>query len=170
MKVNTLLPLFISAGVVITAIVLGNRKVVVTNTVSGIVTTDSGTPLGGASLTLQGKTVVSDSSGYYYFSNVIKGDYALIYSSEGYEGGSRMITIHEGANTGVDVMMVQASNATATLSGRVSDANGYLQGVSVTLLGVTAITDSSGYYYFSNITPGTYPITFSKPGYVTQTL
>ncbi len=58
----------------------------------------------------------------------------------------------------------------ATLEGVVSDSLGPLQGVLVAISGIAStITDASGYYAFSNLTPGTYTITFSIYGYNTIT-
>lgn len=62
----------------------------------------------------------------------------------------------------------EAAEATASLSGRVTDTGGQpLVGVIVTMAGLTTLTDSSGYYGFTNLVPGIYLIEFSEPGYQT---
>ena len=61
---------------------------------------------------------------------------------------------------------------TGTLTGVVTDATTGLpiNGVTVSLSGVTTTTDSGGNYGFTNITPGTYTLTFTKSGYQTLTV
>jgi large repetitive protein len=61
---------------------------------------------------------------------------------------------------------------TGTLTGVVTDATTGLpiNGVTVSLSGVTTTTDSGGNYGFTNITPGTYTLTFTKAGYITVTV
>ncbi|MDD5510777.1 MAG: carboxypeptidase regulatory-like domain-containing protein [Dehalococcoidales bacterium] len=60
---------------------------------------------------------------------------------------------------------------TADLYGQVTDEQHQpLSSVVITLNGYQSSTDSNGLFIFSNIPPGTYPITFTKPGYETLTL
>lgn len=67
---------------------------------------------------------------------------------------------------------VTATTALADLSGVVSDASTGLplSGVKVTIAGVFAYTNTSGYYSFTGLTPGSYSIVFEKSGYNTLTL
>ncbi|MBA7558670.1 hypothetical protein ES708_00277 [subsurface metagenome] len=58
----------------------------------------------------------------------------------------------------------------ANLYGKVTDAEtGYpLEGVRVSINGLTTYTNGSGYYGFEGLTPGSYTITFEKEGYETE--
>jgi hypothetical protein len=83
------------------------------------------------------------------------------------------ITIAAGNNErNVEMVPAVVPPSKGTLSGVVTDATtGYpLSGVTVNLGGATTTTDSGGNYGFSNITPGTYTVTFSKSGYTSVTI
>jgi len=61
--------------------------------------------------------------------------------------------------------------AAGTLSGTVSSAGSPLVGVTVAVPGHAAMTTASdGTYTLAGVAPGTYSVTYSKPGYGTQTL
>jgi hypothetical protein len=63
---------------------------------------------------------------------------------------------------------VTITTGTATLSGIVTDGDGTpLAGVTVTVAGMTTTTDAMGYYELDAITPGTYEVDFTDPGYQT---
>lgn len=76
------------------------------------------------------------------------------------------IILVEGNNP-LNVQLVPIAAPVATLYGVVTDAQtGYaLQGVKVTLDSLVAYTDSSGYYSFTDLSPGAYSIKFEKEGY-----
>ena len=78
--------------------------------------------------------------------------------------------LHEGDNV-LDVALVPIPPPVANLSGVVTDADtGYaIEGVKVILDGLVAFTDSSGYYSFTNLSPGAYSIKFEKEGYQSAT-
>jgi len=61
---------------------------------------------------------------------------------------------------------------TGTLQGTVTDSatSAAISGATVTIVGgASATTDATGFYQFTNVTPGTYSVTASKTGYVTGT-
>lgn len=78
------------------------------------------------------------------------------------------IILIEGNNE-LNVGMVPILPPVANLYGVVTDAEtGYaIEGVKVTIDGLTAYTDSLGQYAFAGLTPGAYTITFEKEGYET---
>ncbi|MDD5510612.1 MAG: carboxypeptidase-like regulatory domain-containing protein [Dehalococcoidales bacterium] len=60
----------------------------------------------------------------------------------------------------------KAAPGTGTLSGAVGDESGDpVSGVNVTLGEMTTLTDPDGFFYFSDITTGSYPMSFIKEGY-----
>ncbi len=81
------------------------------------------------------------------------------------------ITLVEGNNV-LNVQLTPIAAPVANLYGVVTDAQtGYaLQGVKVTLDSLITYTDSSGYYSFTNLTPGAYSVKFEKEGYETKVL
>lgn len=80
------------------------------------------------------------------------------------------ITLVEGNNQ-LNVGMTPIPPPVASLYGIVTDAEtGYpIEGVKVTIDGLTTYTNASGAYAFEGLTPGGYTITFEKEGYETVT-
>ncbi len=79
------------------------------------------------------------------------------------------IVLQEGANV-LNVGLTPIPPPVANLYGVVTDAEtgARLQGVKVTIDGLTTYTDASGNYGFTGLTPGSYTITFEKEGYETE--
>lgn len=80
------------------------------------------------------------------------------------------ITIVSGANV-QNVQMVKII-VPGTLTGKVTNSvtGAALAGATVNLGGVIQTTDANGNYSFANITPGTYPLSFTLAGYTTVTI
>lgn len=78
------------------------------------------------------------------------------------------VMLHEGNNE-VNVQLTPIPPPVANLYGVVTDAQtGYpIEGVKVTIAGLTTYTNASGNYLFTELTPGSYSIEFSKDGYET---
>ncbi len=81
------------------------------------------------------------------------------------------ISVQSGQNVR-NAVLVAVIPQKGTLSGVVTDSQTGqpVAGVTVNLGGVTTITDSNGVYAFSNITPGSYELSFSKSGYTTTNI
>lgn len=75
------------------------------------------------------------------------------------------LTLYEGDNE----LNVSMAPILANLSGTVTDADTLLpiEGVKVTIQGMTAYTDVNGIYAFTGLQLGSWPITFEKAGYET---
>ena len=123
---------------------------------------DSAGGVAGVSILMGAYSATTDASGNYEILDVELGSYGLFFSKTGYNNKEVTMNLIEGNNT-LNVSRV------ATLEGIVSDSVGPLQGVLVTIGGITDVTDSTGYYGFNGLTPGNYAITFSKSGYTTVT-
>jgi len=78
------------------------------------------------------------------------------------------ITLAEGPNE-LNVALTPIPPPAANLYGVVSDdeTGDRLQGVKVTIDGLTTYTDYLGQYSFEGLAPGGYTITFEKDGYET---
>lgn len=78
------------------------------------------------------------------------------------------VTLVEGNNV-LNAQLVPLAAPVANLYGVVTDtATGYaLQGVKITIAGLTAYTNANGEYGFTRLIPGSYVITFEKSGYQT---
>jgi len=158
-------------------------------TISGIVTGNTGSgspfPLGGATIeasdgttTISTVSLTEDSVGTYTVRGLpTPGVYTLTISRPDYRTETRTVSVDTAANvTGIDA---QLQRATGSLSGNVTLAGeGALGGVTVTIAGgdteittISATTGSVGAWYVDGLPlPATYTITFSREGYVSQTL
>jgi hypothetical protein len=135
----------------------------------GTVTATGGTPLSGVSVTAEsGATTTTTADGGYTVA-MSPGTYAVTYSKSGYVSQVYSVTIGAGGTTRNDVVLAVAPT-TGSLVGTVTAVGGgVLQGVSVKVgASSPATTGAGGGYTVSGIAPGTYTITYSKSGYVSQ--
>ncbi|HET6210290.1 MAG TPA: carboxypeptidase regulatory-like domain-containing protein, partial [Jatrophihabitans sp.] len=148
-----------------------------TTALSGRVTDlNSGSGLGGASLSISGPTTASttaDASGNYSFSGIPAGSYTVTGTASGYKARSYTgVTVTSGQTTTQNLQLTTTGRVTGTVTGAGGAA---LTGATVTLQGGnlpttdTVTTDSAG-KYTSNWDPiGTYTVTCSAAGYASQT-
>jgi C1A family cysteine protease len=119
--------------------------------------------LAGATVSLAGKTVLSDALGAFSFNGVAAGTYALSAAKTGYTTSSNASFVVTG-NQSVTIPLTPVS---FTVLGVVSSASGtsLLPGAVVTFGDKSVTVPSSGIYSIS-LSAGSYPVTVSKPGYV----
>lgn len=139
--------------------------------------TDAATTSGlaSATVTLSGAgtgTATTDSNGYYTFSNLGAGTYYVTAAKTGYTSKTSPATaVTAGATATVNLTL--SVPGPVTVNGHVYSATtgAALSGVLVTLSnGSTRTTDTAGAYSFTSLTAGSYALTFSKTGYVPQTI
>jgi hypothetical protein len=145
------------------------------------VTSPSGTPLGGVTVTVGGgaspvttQTLTAGSVGTYQLSGLTTpGSYTLTFSLAGYASETVGVTLgSSGSASGVNVSLPVYSG---TITGAVSGKSGALTGVSVSVTnGVTIRTTVSssnppGGYSVSGLAPGSWSVTFSATGYLSET-
>jgi hypothetical protein len=144
-------------------------------TVSGRVANSSGQAITNALVTMTGgpnggtSTMVSNSAGYYTFSNVSSGNYILSAGLSGYTFQPSSINISvNGAPLGGLNFTGYTSGTTFKIYGRIATSSGLaIPNVSVTRTGspTPVLTNSAGYFTFSGVPPGSYTLTPSKSGY-----
>jgi titin len=139
-----------------------------TFTISGRVADSSGSAIPNVSVTRSGSTtaVLTNSAGYFTFTNVPAGTYTITPSKSGYifTPTSRTVTVSS-ANVGGQNF---TGSTGYSLSGRISTSSGMqIPNVKVTRTGSTTsvLTNSAGYYTFTNVPSGTYTITPSLSGH-----
>lgn len=126
---------------------------------------DTGTPVIGVQVTLDGKITSTNNDGYYYLNNITPGPYALYFIKSGYQEADMQITLVEGQNT-VDLQMTKIVIETY-LEGTVAEDTTPLAGVKITIDGQTAYSDAIGYFILHNLTPGVpLTLTWELAGYV----
>jgi hypothetical protein len=133
--------------------------------ISGRVATNTGMALAGVTVAATGRpAVVTNSAGYYTFSNLPDGSYTITPGLSGYTfiPGSRIVTVN-----GANVAAQNFIGATGySISGRISTSNGIsIAGVLVTAdSGQSTTSNSAGYYTLNNVPNGSHTVTPSKGG------
>ena len=144
-------------------------------TIDGVVYNgQTGVGIGGATVSLSpsGLTTSTNGSGNYIFGSVAPGTYTITASASGFHSASASLSVTSGHNSVVNLKL-QPLATTGSLVGTVKGSNGKgLAGATVTLSpgGLSTVTDSTGYYAFASLLPGTYTVTVSAPGYLTQSV
>lgn len=145
----------------------------VTYSITGRVTTSSGSPVAGVTIAYSGSafgSAVTDASGYYTISGQQPGgNYTLTPSKNYYTFAPANLTITglSGNQTGADFT---ATRTTYTISGRVMTGRGVgITGATVTLSGgaaATATTDAAGAYSFAGLPAGdSFTVAAAKNGH-----
>ncbi len=121
--------------------------------------TSGGSPLSGATVTLNG---VTNTAGNYVFTGIAPGTYSYSVIKTGYiaQTGSATVT---SSDLTVNVNMPAVTTYTVTFN--ITSGGSALSGATVTFNGVT---NAAGNYVFTGIAPGTYSYTVTKTGYVAQ--
>jgi len=78
-------------------------------TVDGMVMTEAGAPINGATVTLDGNTVNTDGSGYFIFTDVMAGEYTIAASAAGFTGSTQNITVVGTQLTSVDFYLAESN-------------------------------------------------------------
>jgi Carboxypeptidase regulatory-like domain len=153
-------------------------------TVAGHVQSPSG-PLGGVAivatsgdLAVPTVSLTVDDVGAFTLRDLpTPGTYTVTFAKEGYQSATRTADLQAAQQVGgLDVTMAPTIGS---ISGTVHDANGPLGGVNVSITGpdklelstTSASVGQVGQYTFEALpSPGSYTLTFTKDGYVAQTL
>lgn len=133
----------------------------------------TGSPLEGAIVKLSGNNIVStrtDAAGSAMISGLQVGKTEIIVAASGYEGVAASVNVMPGAQYQLPMELQPKTNASMRLFGTVIDAVSQkpLADAEVNLSGgssLAVLTDSSGYYEFSSITPGVWAVSARKAGY-----
>ena len=150
--------------------------VVNTYSISGQVTDDSSSPIGGVTISDgAGHSTTTDGGGNYTLSGLAAGTYTITPSLSGYNFSptSQQVTVPPNA-TGVDFTGTPIAGPTYSLSGIVYDSatNSGLEGVEILISGpyqrsTTSLSD--GAYSIDNVPAGTYKVEALKSGYTIKT-
>lgn len=146
-----------------------------TGTLQGTVTdATTSAAISGVTVTIVGgASTTTNASGFYQFTSVAPGTYNVTAAKTGYNTGTNSsVTVTAGATTTSNFALTATAPTTGTLQGTVTDAttSAAINGATVTIIGgASTTTNASGFYQFTNVTPGTYNITAAKAGYNTGT-
>jgi len=138
---------------------------------------DSSTGLGASGATVAfsvGSVTTSataDGNGNYAFSNVTEGSYSLTASGSGYVSQTASVAVAPGTAVTQNFALPLLPGS---ISGQVTDATtgtaigGAIVSYTVTGTTVSATTNGNGNYNLTNVPPGTYTLTASAAGYISQ--
>lgn len=129
----------------------------------GTVTSESGRPVSGVSVTFGGVQQTSDASGSFHFAKIPHGNYDLVLRKPGYEDYLETISI-----SAMDILNRPfVMRPTISLSGVV--VNGWtkapITGAEVRVASTNAFTDALGKFEFRGLPPGSTTLQVSKLGF-----
>src|SRR5207244_7688796 len=139
-----------------------------TTQLSGTVTDGSTSkPIAGATVSAGTANTVTDAGGAYTISGLAPGTYTATATASGYASQSASVTLAAGSTTTQNFAL--APNP-GTITGTVTDAGtaAPIAGATVAYSGGSTTTDGSGAYTLANVAEGSYSVTESARGSVTQ--
>jgi hypothetical protein len=155
-----------------------------TGSISGDVRLSGEGPIGGVLVTVSNsetsvstETLSVGSVGSYIVTNLpVPGTYTVTFSGSGLASQVRSVDLDPASEINVDGVDATLTEATAVLSGTVSDPDGRTGGVAVelsdgtTILNTFSADDPVGQYVVAGIPPGTYTVTFRQTGAVPRSV
>ncbi|MFP4499073.1 MAG: carboxypeptidase regulatory-like domain-containing protein, partial [Vulcanimicrobiota bacterium] len=144
----------------------GESEEVSYSTVEGIVTDASGNILEGVTVTIDGKSDLTNSTGMYTIDFVDAGPQVITATKTGYQDYSTTVDVNSGNTTVKNIQM--SISTTGTIKGTVTaQAGGNLPNVTVYIKGteISTTTGSDGSYTLSNVPDGEQVIVGTKSGY-----
>jgi protocatechuate 3,4-dioxygenase beta subunit len=140
----------------------------------------TGKPIVGASVSVLGRTIVTDRTGNYAVTDLPRGKHQVSVTSRGYHNDRETVEVRAGSSTNKDFKLKSASGSaggdlprgTGQLRGRVTEAGTgrLISGARISISGQgSATTDSGGNYTITNLRPGKYPVRVTSSRYLSKT-
>ncbi|WP_379156280.1 carboxypeptidase regulatory-like domain-containing protein [Paenibacillus sp. sgz5001063] len=134
--------------------------------VTGIVQGPGNTPISGASVSIGGISDITDAQGHFTLSNIPPGSQTVTVSSVGYNNGTAAVTVTVGQSVSAGTITLTPVQTTGSVTGVIyGPGNTPISGASVSIGGISDITDAQGHFTLSNIPPGSQTVTVSSVGY-----
>jgi len=133
----------------------------------------SGAALEGATVSIAGKTALTDCQGNFKIGKIPAGSYTLTVSRKGYLTATTTGYVIAGDQSRLVFSLLPVKPSYYTMSGtvvRVRAGGPPLDEATVTIAGKSDQTDRRGNFEIEHIPAGSYTLTISKPGYVTSTI
>ena len=127
----------------------------------------SSQPISGAPVSYTGGSTASDPSGAFTLAGATPGTYTVTASPAGYVSQNQNVTVTSGTTA---TLRFLCSLARGSIGGTVTDAavTRNLAGAVVSYSGGSTTTNAAGQFTLTNVAPGTYTVTTSPTGYVSQ--
>ncbi|HEY6351720.1 MAG TPA: carboxypeptidase regulatory-like domain-containing protein [Candidatus Angelobacter sp.] len=137
-------------------------------TITGTVTSSSGTALSGATVFSGSVTATTQADGSYTLANVTAGTETVTAALSGYQAGTQSVTVTANATTTANFALTPSSVSAGTITGSITNiaTSGVLPGATVKWNSMAVSTNSSGVYTISNVTSGSQTLTASASGYL----
>jgi hypothetical protein len=137
-------------------------------TVNGTVVNSSGTGVSGATVSADGVTVTTSSTGAYTLANLPAGSATITASATGFANGSQTVTVTAGAT--VTAPPITLGSNSGSVSGTVkTSAGAAIAGASVGFGGGSTTTSSTGAYSLAGVPAGTIQLVASASGFQSST-
>jgi outer membrane protein OmpA-like peptidoglycan-associated protein len=142
--------------------------------VYGFVVTEEGEPINLAQVMIAGDfeaAVYTNNAGYYILSDLTPGKYNLLVTRVGYEAQNVSVSVSAGKKTEKNILMGRPKMKEGMIFGTVVDYNSnepLVCEITVTELGMTTASDSSGHFTFENLDPKTYLLKIEALNYITS--
>ncbi|MCG7288585.1 MULTISPECIES: carboxypeptidase regulatory-like domain-containing protein [unclassified Corynebacterium] len=140
-------------------------------TVSGTVLDASETPVQGAKVTIAGREATTDQGGNFTVAKVPAGTHALLIgeTTTTEEKPVSGVVVNDQRDNNIGQQYVNEKQQFGTVSGRVTDPSGGVAGVTVTIGGKSATTNSDGSYTVEDVPAGEQPVVVDGPdGYTVE--
>jgi len=130
---------------------------------------NTGDSISGATVSGNGYSGTTNTSGYKTFSSLSFGSYTFTASKTGYDSGSGSVSISTSTTSNSVTIYLTPTPTTGSITVYVRDieTGAYISGAAVSGDG-SGTTNSSGYKVFSDMSFGTYSFSVSKSGYYTN--
>ena len=141
-------------------------------TVSGsLLDTPGGNPVQGAPVTIAGRTATTDQDGNFTVSKVPAGTRNVVFGETTMTEPDTVfdVVVSDQRDNNIGKQYVNEKPRFGTVSGRVTDPSGGVAGVTVTIGGKSATTDSDGFYTVEDVPAGEQPVVVDGPdGYTVE--
>jgi hypothetical protein len=137
-------------------------------TVTGSVVNSTGAGISGATVSTDGLTVSTSSTGAYTLANLPAGSATITASATGFANGSQTVTVVAGST--VSAPAITLSSNSGSVSGTVKSSTGAaIAGASVGFGGGSTTTSSTGAYSLTGVPAGTIQLVASASGFQSVT-
>ena len=142
--------------------------------VYGFVTDESRLPVAKAQVLVAGDrefVTFTNDAGYYIFDDIIPGKYNIVVTRTGYQAENIDVKVSRDELNEVNIILMRTETQGGMIAGLVVDYTSkepLVVDVTVTDLGLTTRTDSSGRFTFENLEPVTYLLKVEAMDYITS--
>jgi hypothetical protein len=133
-----------------------------TGSIAGTISSASGTPVPGATISWSGGSATAMADGSYVLSAVPSGTVNITVTASGYQNATQSVAVNANSTATQNFVLQPVAG---TISGIITSGGTPVSGATVSCSCGSATTTANGGYALSNVPAGTVSITASAPGY-----